>query len=257
MTKYVKTATILGLSAVAVLAAYSPAAAQPRVPGDFLFETPSFTLSLNLGYGLPSAGSDLFLDIDTIFTLGQSDFNAPVIGGSLAFFLNDHIDLVVDLSYAGSSTWSEYVDWTEYLEGGGEIPIEQETSLTRIPVTGTFRYFLFDRGRKIGSFSWIPTKWSPYVGVGGGWTYYEFQQRGDFVDFEDFSIFTSEFTSNGWALTEHVLGGAQFSLSPRWVVTAEGRYSWADQDLDRPQYQGYDPIDLSGFQGTLGFGVRF
>ena len=95
------------------------------------------------------------------------------------------------------------------------------------------------------------------MGVGGGWTYYEFEQKGDFVDFEDFSIFTSSFTSNGWAFTKHILGGAQFSLSPRWVVTAEGRYSWADEDLDRPQYQGYEPIDLSGFQGTLGFGFRF
>ena len=257
MIKYWKTATVLGFSVAVFLAGYSPVCAQARVPEGFLFQTPHMTFSLNLGYGIPAAASDLFLDIDTIFTLGKSDFNAPVIGGSAAFYLNDHIDLVLDLSYAGSRTWSEYVELVEYLPDGGELPIEQETTFTRVPISGSIRYFFLDRGREIGSFSWIPTKWSPYVGVGGGWTYYEFEQRGDFVDYVDYSIFTSSFVSNGWALTGHFLGGAQFSLSPRWVVTAEGRYSWADEDLDRPQYQGYEPIDLSGFQGTLGFGVRF
>ena len=119
MIKYLKNATVFGLSAVVFLAAHSPVGAQARVPGDFLFQSPRATISLNLGYGLPAAASDLFLDIDTIFTLGKSDFNAPVIGGSLALYLNDQMDVVVDLSYAGSSTWSEYVDWTEYLDGRG------------------------------------------------------------------------------------------------------------------------------------------
>jgi len=41
------------------------------------------------------------------------------------------------------------------------------------------------------------------------------------------------------------------------VVSAEGRYSIGDADLDRFSYSGYDPIDLSGFQGTVGFGIRF
>jgi len=257
MTKYSRAATVLGLSAILFLAARSPVAAQPRVPGDFFFETPRATVSFILGYGLPAAASDLFVDIDSIFTIGQNDFDAPVFGGSIAFHLNDRMDLVFDVTYTGSSTWSEYVELTEYLPGGGELPIEQETTFYRVPIMGSFRYFFFDRGRQIGSFSWIPTEWSPYVGVGGGWTYYEFEQIGDFVDYVDYSIFTSSFHSDGWALTGHALGGVQYSLSPRWVVTAEGRYSWANEELDRPQYQGYEPIDLSGFQGTLGFGFRF
>lgn len=259
MTRKINMRAVFGLAGLAVISSLNPAGVLGQAPTDFLFEKPNVTLSFHLGYGVAGAGSDLFQDIDTIFTLGMSDFNSMVVGGGFSVFLNDRVDVAVELSYLGAEIWSEYRDFVELLDDGTELPIEQQTKLTRVPLTASVRYFLMERGRQIGSFSWIPTQWSPYVGVGGGWTYYEFQQTGDFVDFQDFSIFTdmSSFVSNGWALTGHVLGGVQYSLSPRWVVNAEGRYSWASEELDRPQFQGYDPIDLSGFQGTLGFGVRF
>jgi hypothetical protein len=257
MTGKAKCSAVYGLAGLFVLSGFAPEDAFGQRPSDFLFESPNAALSIHLGYGVPGAGSDIFQDIDTIFTLGMSDFNAMVIGGSLAFFLNDRLDLSFELGYTGSEVWSEYVDFVELLEDGTELPIEQQTKFTRVPITASVRYFLMSRGRQIGSFSWIPEKWAPYLGLGGGWTYYEFEQVGDFVDFVDSSIFTASFASDGWALTGHALGGVQYSISPRWVMTAEGRYSWASEDLDRPQFQGYDPIDLSGFQGTLGFGVRF
>ena len=211
------------------------------------------TLQFNLGYGLASAGSDIFTELNEVYTLDKSDFRAPVIGAGFAIFLNDRIDLSFDFSYARSSTWSEYVDWVDE----NDLPIEQETKLTQFPITASVRYFLMDRGREVGNLSWIPTTWAPYIGVGGGQMYYEFQQTGDFVDFFDYSIFYDTIVSDGWAWVGHVLGGVQWALSPQWVVSAEGRYSLADAPLDRPTYKGYEPIDLSGFKGTIGFGVRF
>lgn len=221
--------------------------------GDFMFHEPNVTLTLNLGYGIPSVGSDLFQEVDDLFALGKSDFHAPVIGGSLSLFLNDRMDLAFEVSYAKSSTWSEYVDWVD----DDDLPIEQKTSFKQVPLTISLKYFLMDRGREIGNFSWIPTTWAPYIGAGGGRIFYQFRQSGDFVDFKDLSIFRYDYLSEGWAWVGHVFGGLQWALSPQWVVTAEGRYSLADADLDRPDYSGYEPIDLSGFQGTIGFGVRF
>ena len=61
--------------------------------GDFMFDTPSVTLSFTLGYGVRSAGSDLFDELVREFTLEKGDFHAPVIGGGLSFFLDDRIDL--------------------------------------------------------------------------------------------------------------------------------------------------------------------
>jgi hypothetical protein len=213
------------------------------------------TLNLNFGYGIPSAGSDLFDDVIDDFTLGKSDFHAPVIGGGLSLFLNDRMDLAFEFSYAKSSSWSEYACCVDF----DDLPIEQETQFTQVPVTVSFRYFLMDRGREIGNLSWVSTTWAPYVGFGGGRMFYEFQQAGDFIVFDEegWPIVRDRFFSEGWAWVGHVFGGLQWAFSPHLVLTAEGRYSLADAELDRPAYSGLEPIDLSGFQGTMGFGVRF
>lgn len=223
--------------------------------GDFMFHSPKVTLTLNFGYGIPSAGSDIFDEVTDVFTLGKSDFHAPVIGGGLSLFLNDRMDLAFEFSYAKSSSWSEYADYV----GFDDLPIEQETRFTQVPVTVSLRYFLMDRGRQIGNLSWVPTTWAPYIGVGGGRMFYEFEQAGEFIEFgeEGWPIVRNQILSEGWAWVGHVFGGLQWAFSPHLVVTAEGRYSLAGADLDRPAYVGLEPIDLSGFQGTLGFGVRF
>ena len=44
-------------------------------------------------------------------------------------------------------------------------------------------------------------------------------------------------------------------MGPRFVLTAEGRYSWSSGPMDRA-FDGFDNIDLSGFQVLAGFGIR-
>ena len=247
----------VAFSSLALLGAaflLSPQGARAQDLGEgFMFSQPKVTVNFNFGYGVPAAGSDLFDEVTSTFTLDKNDFHTAVLGGGLSFYVNDRFDLAFEFAFSRSSTWSEYVDWVD----DQDLPIEQETEFTRLPFTVSGRYFLVDRGRSIGNLSWIPESWAPYVGAGGGKMHYEFRQTGDFVDFVDLSIFRYDYLSEGWAWVGHVFGGVQWALSPHWIVTAEGRYSLADADLDRPDFTGYEPIDLSGFQGTIGFGIRF
>jgi len=224
---------------------------------DFMFGKPRATLSFNMGYGVARAGSDIFQEMDTLLTLGKRDFDSPVVGGSLALYLNDRIDLSFQVGFSRSESWSEYVDWVEDLGDGREAPIEQRTRLTRVPTTASLLYYPVDRGRRISRFAWVPTRWSPYVGLGLGRVYYSFQQNGDFLDFEDYSIFKGHFGSTGYAWTGHAMAGAQLALSAQVILSAEGRYSWADAELDRQYFRDFQPIDLSGFQLTAGMGIRF
>ena len=221
--------------------------------GDFMFHQPKATISFNLGFGLPTAGSQIFDEAFDVYTLNKGDLTSFLIGGGVSVFANDRLDVGFDFSYSSSKTWVEYVDFVD----NADLPIEHQTRFTQVPLTLSAKYFLMDRGREIGNLSWIPTKWAPYIGVGGGRTYYEFEQAGDFIDFVDFSVFSSTFLSEGWAWVGHVLGGVQWSVSPQWVISAEGRYSFANADMDRPAFRDYDPIDLSGFNGSIGFGIRF
>lgn len=250
----------LGLLALGVL--WTPGGevsgqARRQMPPDFRFGRPNGSLSLVFGYGVPRGASDIWEEVDTLFTLARSDFQAPVMGAALAFTLDERWDLALEIAHSGSERWSEYRDWVEEGKGGERIPIEQKTTFRRTPVMIAAHYYMRDRGRSVGRLAWIPARWTPYLGVGLGRVFYRFAQEGDFVDFVDSSIFAGEFQSRGSAWMAQVFGGAQWSLGRSTVLRAEARYGWARAELDRLSYTGYDPIDLSGFQATLGLGIRF
>lgn len=248
---------ILGLGAMAVvgcsLLGIPTTLSGQEYQDDYLFHQPNATLSFNMGFSLPTASSDIFEEAFEIYTLEKGELTSFLIGGGVSFFVNDRLDLGFDFSYASSDSWVEYVEYVD----NNDLPIEHKIRFMQVPLTLSAKYYLMDRGREIGNLSWIPTTWAPYIGGGGGRTYYEFEQVGDFIDFVDFSVFPTQFLSEGWAWVGHVLGGVQWSVSPKFIVTAEGRYSFASAEMDRPDYRDYDAIDLSGFNGIIGFGVRF
>lgn len=223
---------------------------------DFLFGEPHFSLAFNLGYGLPKAGSDIYDFVTDELTVGKSDFSAMVVGGSFGIRVTNRVELSLDVTYANSNTRSELREWV----GDDDLPIEQKTSLSRTPVTASVKAYLWDRGRRISQLAWVPGQWSPFVGVGGGRVFYNFRMNGEFVDEyvdpEAPPIFFDTFKSDGDAGIFHVLAGAEWSLSPRFYLTGEARYSWAEAEMDK-DFVGYDPIDLSGLQGTVGLALRF
>lgn len=221
---------------------------------DFLFETPRVTFGIFGGYALPSASSDIFDMTRDSLTVEGSDFYAGVFGAQLGIRLTDRLELALRGEYTRSDTRSEYRNWVDF----DELPIEQTTEFRRAPVTASLKYYFEDRGRSIGRFAWIPNRWTPYVGVGGGWTFYRFEQEGDWIDFTDpdLPIRPDTFVSDGAAPTAHVLAGAELSMGPRWFLTGEGRYSWASSEMD-PSFASFDDIDLSGFHFTVGISARF
>jgi hypothetical protein len=62
--------------------------------------------------------------------------------------------------------------------------------------------------------------------------------------------------SEGWTPTAQGFVGTDLSLSPRFAVTAEGRYQWARARLGA-DFSQFEPIDLSGFALTAGFSIRY
>jgi hypothetical protein len=97
---------------------------------------------------------------------------------------------------------------------------------------------------------------SPYVGASAGWVWYRFEQNGEFVDFDTYDIFRDRFTQTGRAPTVHLYGGADWSLAPAFFLTTEARYEWARADM-AGDFVGFDAMDLSGLQATVGVAVRF
>ena len=208
---------------------------------DFLFGAPRRSIAFRGGWAFAGADSEVFDFVGDRLTIEDSDFNAPALGIDLEFRVRPRLAVQFRFEYSTSTVESEFRDYVDQ----DDQPITQETKFLRIPLTGSLKVYLTSRGREVGRYAWIPNGVAPYVGGGGGFLWYEFDQFGDFVDFADLSIFTDTFISEGWTPTFHVFGGAHVKLSARAFLVLEVCYAWADADLGR-DFVGFDPIDLSG-----------
>jgi len=246
----VRTAVVASVLASA-LAVAAPMRAQDSGDG-FRFQQPSGSWSLRAGFAMPNANSDLFSFTTSTLTVNHADFNALDFGGDLAFTITPRLDLVLDVSYSGMSKGSEFRAFVD----NNQQPIQQTTSFHRTPVTINARYYLTDRGRRIGHYAWVPSLVVPYVGAGVGAMNYGFDQKGDFIDNTTLAVFPDAFHSGGWVPMAQLLAGAEWSLGPTWALRTEARYLYASA-APSSDFSGFNRIDLSGVTTSVGFFVRF
>ena len=220
--------------------------------GGFAFGNPRGFFLVKAGLFLPREDSDIYTFNQEQLTLEPGDFKSGLFGIDFGWSVNDRVDVVFGFDYTSGGKVSEFRDFVD--EFGD--PIVQQTKLRQTPLTASVRLNLVERGRSVGSYAWVANTAVPYVGGGGGITWWKYEQFGDFVDFFDFTIFTEQFETQGWDPIFHVFGGVDVSLSPRFALNFEARYSWAEGDL-APAFVGFDPIDLAGFRGTVGASFRF
>lgn len=225
---------------------------QAQSGSGFLFQEPVGSFALRGGYSRPTAGGDLFSFVTDQLTLGKSDFSGPTFGADLAVRVAPQIDVVLGASYASTSASSEF----RHLVDQSNAAITQTTSFQRVPVTASIRAYLTPRGRSVGKFAWVPARFAPYVGVGGGAVWYKFRQQGDFVDYNTNNVFPGDFTSSQWAPAAQAMAGLDYSLTPRIALTGEAKYLYAKGKVN-DSFTGFDSIDLSGLSTTLGLYFRF
>ena len=242
------------IACAAALSLGATALAAQNQGNGYLFREPVGSFNLRGGFAHASGGSDIFSFSRDQFTLGSMDFSGPQVGGDLAFYLSDRLQLVAGGAYSGSVATSEYRDFVE--NNDDEDAVQQTTTFMRVPVTGSLKMYLSDPGREIGQFAWVPAGYAPYVGVGGGGMWYRFKQEGDFINSETLVIRTDRLESTGWTKTAHAFAGVDLSLNPRFAITTQARYDWAEATLDDVSYEGFEPIDLSGLSATVGLSIR-
>jgi hypothetical protein len=252
MTLKRSTLAALALS-LGVLALAAPLSAQSSGNG-FLFRKPAATLNLRGGFSHAIGGSDIFSFSKDKFTLGGGDFSGPMVAGDLGIHLSPRLQLVLGSAYTGSQATSQYRDFVEDNEGEDEV--QQTTTFVRVPATASLKAYLAPPGREVGKFAWVPSRYAPYVGAGGGGMWYRFRQEGDFINEETFVIRTDRLESQGWTKMAHAFAGVDLSVSPRFAITTEARYDWGEAQLDNLVFEGFEPIDLSGLSATVGIQVR-
>jgi hypothetical protein len=252
------TLVLLGLLSAAPALAQTGTQPPPPAPigavpsDDFLFGRPRVSLGIRGNFVMPREGSDLFDFVQEQLTIEPGDFSGPGFSADIGYGLTERLDIVGGFEFARKAVGSEYRDFVD----NDLRPIEQESQLDQNLLTGSLRFALTPRGTRAGSYAWVPSRFTPYVGAGGGMMWWRFQQTGDFVDFEDFEVFGDTFRSDGLSPTGHVFGGADVQLYKRLYLAVEGRYVWASGTLDE-DFIGFEPIDLAGFRFSAGINVVF
>jgi len=231
-------------------------------PG-FLFERPRISIGLRGGIFLHRASSDLYDFSTERFTVDRSDYRSVALGVEGGIWVGNRTEITVAIDGSRLTLESEYRDWVEEIDRPDgsveERPIRQTTRLAHGPALAFgARWYLWDRGDRLGQFIWIPREWNAYVGAGGGVTAYRLRLEGDFVDEANGVVLPDRYNSTGNVAFPFVNAGVERGLSTRAVMTLEGRYQWGNHELGPEFARDFvNPLDLAGARISAGIHYRF
>ena len=199
-------------------------------------------LDLRAGAFFPRADSNLFADDSELYTVQKSDWRGFSGGAEYSFNLSEQFELGLHIDGYGRSINTEYRDF----ERPSGRPNTQTLKLTTAPVGFTLRFVPCGRHHA-----------TPYVGVGADVIYYEYEEFGDFIDFEDpaLNIISDDFVDQRAAGGFHAVAGLRLPINHDFAITAEGRYLWAKKDMGE-DFRG-NKIDLSGPSAFIGVHISF
>lgn len=185
---------------------------------------------------------DVLLNNLEFLSFDIKDFNGFTAGAEYLVGLGEWFDGGLGVGIYRRTVPSVY----RFLENADGSEIEQDLKLRIVPFTATVRFLPLGRSSGI----------QPYIGAGVGVLSYRYSETGDFVDFNDDSIFRESFVGSGSATGPLILGGISFPLGA-WGIGGELRYQNAEGDL--PDDQGFSgsKIDLSGWTYLATINVRF
>ncbi len=205
-------------------------------PGDF------GSWRFYLGIFEPEGDSQYWDESFDVFTGSASDFEDLVFGADYLWFTSRNAGLLFGVSGYDGRTTQSYLDWTD--ADGRDIG--HATTLGLVDLTAAY-IVRFGRGSL-----------RPYLGGGGGLLWWELREEGSFIDFGDpeIPVIYASYLADGNTWELFALAGVDIRLSHRWSFFFEGRYRWADDELNK-DFAGFGTIDLSGTQAAGGLSFNF
>jgi len=230
----------------------------------------SHSIKVKFGMFFPNASSDLWEVEFENMTFSKEDFTDGVIGFEYEYEINPFLSFLLGVTPYTKNKVGDYKDWEgEYIPGYGDFaypkgvisgyPISHMFGVSITPLQFSFKFNPLGRRSPI----------KPYFGGGIGIYFWRCKLEGQTPLFDeehewydtDYNVYIYEIwesyirdennVSFGW----HVMAGIMFPLGHRTSVFGEFKYNKAQGELD--EFIGFEPLDLSGYQISLGFAYRF
>ena len=208
--------------------------------------------------GVPSsqpAEYTLFQDVCELYVVDKNSFDGVFGGIEYSHVILKNVEVAVHVDGSSETVDTFYRDYERPPERPGERGnnVFQTLRLRTAPLGVSLRFV--PTGKRV--------KVAPFVGGGVDAIFYQYEEFGDFIAFEDpdFPIYADHFIADGTALGVHVLAGIRVYVNRDFAIVGEARYQWAKDDMDddfAPNEPGLvNRIDLSGWTFTAGVHVRF
>ena len=224
--------TPLLLAVLAALVAL-PALAQ-RGP----YGSDSGTFRLRFGEFTPAGDDDYWFDVGRDFTGDEDDFADDLLAVDYLHPLGPRMGFLISASSWEADVAQEYRGFTD--PNGGSI--FHTTSMELTSLEAGLVWHLIDRGGTV----------SPYLGFGAGYYDWTLTESGEFINFNDLSIFADRFTDSGDTFGWFWVAGIEVPLADAFSVFGEARWSQMDDNLSG-DFEGLGTLDLSG--RTIAFGL--
>jgi hypothetical protein len=228
--------TIVLVIAVTMLSAGAAGAQGNWQPGDF------GAFRFYVGLIEPQGDSTYWDDTFDVFTGSPSDFEDWVFGGDYLLPNSKQTGVLFGASYYQGRATQAYRDWVDV--DGQDISHTTELSLGDFTAA-----YIFRLGRH---------NIRPYLGGGAGLLWWDLREQGYFIDFADetLPVVYASYQSDGTTWELFALAGLDVRIGYRSSIFFEGRYRWADDELNN-DFAGFGTIDLSGMQFVGGFSWSF
>jgi hypothetical protein len=227
------------LAGVAVVFALSTVTVEAQgnwQPGDF------GAFRFYLGLFEPNADSQYWDETFDAFSGSSSDFEDFIFGVDYLWRTSRSGGLLFGTSFYEGKATQAYLDW---VDGDGR----DISHLTTLSLTDLTAAYMVQFGRHTVR---------PYLGAGVGLLWWNLREEGSFIDFGDpeLPVIYASYRANATTWEVFALAGLDVRLGGRWSFFFEGRYRWAEDELNR-DFSGFGTIDLSGYQLAGGFSYNF
>lgn len=199
---------------------------------------------VRLGGFVPRADSILFKDSRELYGVLPKDFRSFAGGVEYTANLAPGVELGLSLDGSGREIPTSYVDYTR--PSGREI--QQTLRLVTAPLAATVRFVPSGRSRAL----------TPYAGVGFAYVFWQYEEFGDFIDFDSRSlpVVADSFKSTGAAPGLLLNAGLRIRINDDLQAVADVRRISARQKR-MPGDFSPNELDLTGNTFNVGVRLRF